>query len=72
MNYILPGIYFFISMFSFYFAWKGFSTKKVLFKKGVMGTKLEHSLRLAYVQAGMMLLIAFATLLYGYIALLSR
>ena len=72
MDYILPGIYFIISIFSFYFSWKGFVTKKVLFKKGVVRTKFEHSLKLAYVQAGMLLLLALSTLLCGYFALLLR
>lgn len=72
MDYILPAVYFFISIFSFIFSWKGFVTKKVIFKKGVFGTKMESSEKLAFVQALLLLLLALATAVYGYFALRLR
>lgn len=72
MDYIIPGIYFTISVFSLFFSYKGFRTKKVLFKKGIFGTRYEDSMKLAFVQALMLLLLALSTALYGYFALLFR
>lgn len=68
-NYVLVIIYTLISFFGFFFAWKSFSTGKIMLKKGIAGTSLETSRIFYYVQLVVLIVWGVTGMFFAYSAL---